>query len=496
MNIILVAAELAPFAKAGGLADMTRALPIEWKKFGHNPIIFLPKYKSIDTERWGFRKTDKQIIVPMNYWKEYGTLWEGKMPCCDVPVYLIENEEYFDRDGIYGNPNEFEDNWRRFTFFSRAIFDASYALDFTPDVIHAHDYHTALAMTLLKTQYQYEQRFKYSAGVFTIHNLAYQGKFPPDKILPLINISLDEYYPGSWFEHHGSVNLMKTGIMFADKITTVSPTYANEIKTEYFGEGLHDVLRYRAADLIGILNGVYYEEWSPENDKFIKLNYDRHNLASKKINKLYFLEERGITGNDHPDLPLLGMVTRLTEQKGIDILMQILEPLIAEGKIRFTLLGSGEQKYVDYFNYLAAKYPGKALIYIGYNSELSHQLIAASDFLLMPSRFEPCGLTQMYALRYGTIPVVRQIGGLADTVHEYQYDNQEGNGFTFYHYSASDFHYAITRALGIYQNEGHWDKIRVNAMLADYSATRTAAEYLKVFNWAIEKVQGVNGIEN
>ena len=494
MDIIVVAAELAPFAKAGGLADMVRALPVEWSKFGHRPVVFLPKYKSIDINYWGFKPTQLKLHVPMNYWTEYGMLWEGRIPGTDVPVYLIENNDYFNRDGIYGNPDEFEDNYRRFTFFSRAIFDAAFVLNIKPDIIHAHDYHTALATAFLKSHYIHEERFKYTAAVFTIHNLAYQGKFRPELILPLMNIPMDEYYPGSWFEHHGTVNLMKTGIMFADKITTVSPTYAEEIKTPYFGEGLHEVLKHRSADLIGILNGVYYEEWSPENDENLKIKYDIHNLASKRINKIYFLEERGVSKDDNPDIPLFGMVTRLAEQKGIDILMEILEPLLAEGKIRFALLGSGEQKYVDYFNYLAAKYPGRALIYIGYSTELSHKIIAASDFLLMPSRFEPCGLTQMYALRYGTIPVVHQVGGLADTVFEYNYEQKSGNGFTFYHYSGSDFNYAITRALGVYNNGEHWLQIRQNAMRAEYSSMRTAAEYLKTFGWALEKVRGFNGL--
>ncbi len=494
MNIIVVAAELAPFAKAGGLADMTRALPIEWEKFGHNPIVFLPKYKNIDCERWGFRRTDKQVDVPMNYWTEYGTLWEGKLPDSDVPVYLIENADYFERDGIYGNPHEYEDNYRRFTFFSRAIFSAASILDFKPDIIHAHDYHTALVLSFLKSHYIHEERFKYTAGIYTIHNLAYQGIFAPDTILPLINIPYEDFYQDSWFEHRGNINLMKTGIMFADKITTVSPNYAEEIKTDYYGEDLDEVLRHRAADLIGILNGVYYEEWSPENDSNIKIKYDLNNLPSKRINKVYFLEEKGVNKDDNISLPLFGMVSRLAEQKGIDILMEILEPLLAEGKIRFALLGSGEQRYVDYFNNLAVKYPERALIHIGYDNAQSHRLIAASDFLLMPSRFEPCGLTQMYALRYGTIPIVRQVGGLADTVFEYHYNEQEGNGFTFYNYIGSDLQYAISRAIDVYMNEPHWTTIRQNAMRADYSSVRTAAEYLKVFTWALEKVRGGKSI--
>ena len=494
MNIVVVAAELAPFAKAGGLADMVRALPVEWSKFGHSPVVFLPKYKGIDVDYWNFKPTGLKLNVPMNYWTEYGSLWEGRIPDSDVPVYLVENNDYFDRYGIYGNPEEYADNYRRFIFFNRAVFEAIYALNLKPDIIHSHDYHTALMAAFLKSYFIHNQRFKYTASVFTIHNLAYQGKFQPELILPYMNIPFEEYYPGSWFEHHGIVNLMKTGIMFADKITTVSPTYANEIKTEFFGEGLNEVLKHRAADLIGILNGVYYEEWSPENDQYLKIKYDLNNLASKRINKIHFLEEKSVQQEDNPDIPLFGMVTRLAEQKGIDILMQILEPLITEGKIRFALLGNGEHRYENYFNYLASKYPRNALIYIGYNTELSHKIIAASDYLLMPSRFEPCGLTQMYALRYGTIPIVHQVGGLADTVFEYNYEQKTGNGFTFYHYDSSDFHYAIMRALDIYQQNEHWLQIRQNAMRADYSSMKTAAEYLKTFNWALEKVRGVNGL--
>jgi starch synthase len=490
MNIIIAAAEVAPFAKAGGLADMTYSFPVEWKKFGMNPVVFLPKYGDIDVYHWGFRPTNLTINVPMDYWTEYGFLWQGKLPNSDVPVYLIENAEYFNRSGIYGNPNEFSDNDKRFIFFSRAVFEAAKAIDFHPDIIHSHDYHTAMAMAFLKSQYGNDERFAKTAGVFTIHNLAYQGKFNPGRAMKYATFDTKEFYPLSWFEHEGCVNAMKTGIMFADKITTVSPTYAEEIKNEYFGEGLHGVLNHRAADLIGVLNGVYYNEWSPETDNFIKVKYDHNSIASKRTNKLDLLNDHGVGESENPDLPVIGMVSRLTEQKGIDIMMGVLEEALYQGKFRFALLGSGESKYVDYFNYLAWKYPGLALIHIGYNNHLSHKIISSSDFLLVPSRFEPCGLTQMYALRYGTIPIVRQTGGLADTVFEYNPETGKGNGFTFFNYNFDDLKYALDRALGVYQNEPHWSGLRKNAMLCDYSSAKSALEYLKVFNWALEKKRG------
>ena len=490
MNIIVAAAEAAPFAKAGGLADMIQSFPIEWKKFGHNPIIIMPKYGDIDVYFWGFQPTNQIISVPMDYWTEYGNIWKGKLPSSDVPVYLIENAEYFNRSGIYGNPDEFSDNDKRFTFFSRAVFETAKAIDFRPDIIHAHDYHTAFTMPLLKSYYKHDEKFKDTAGVFTIHNLAYQGKFNPEGVMKYLGLGMGEFYPGSWLEHDGAVNALKAGIMFADKITTVSPTYSEEIKNEYFGEGLHNILNQRAADLVGILNGVFYNEWSPEKDSYINLQYGINNLEIKRINKLHFLKDHGVDDRDNPEVPLIGMVSRLTEQKGIDIVMGVLEDLINKGRIRFAILGSGESKYVDYFNYLAWKYPGKALVHIGYNNQLSHKIIASSDFFLVPSRYEPCGLTQMYSLKYGTIPIVRETGGLADTVFEYNYDDNTGNGFSFYNYNFEDLEYAVERALGIYMNEPFWSNIRRNAMQSDYSSVKSAGEYLKLFNWAIEKATG------
>ncbi len=484
MNILIAASEVDPYAKSGGLADVTATLPKEWYRYGQNPIVVMPKYGFINVDKWGFKPTDITINVPMGHWTEFARLWYGTLPDSQVPVYLVEHNEYFDRNGIYGDPQEYGDNNRRFIFLSRAVFEVAKALDFTPDVIHAHDFHTAFAMAFLRSYYRYEARFAKTAGVFTIHNLAYQGKFEPFSTLSYSGFGMNQFYPGSWLEYHGMVNFMKVGIMFADKITTVSPTYAQEIRFPYFGEGLSDALNFRAGDLVGILNGVYYNEWNPATDRMISQNYSPATLSKKREIKHAFLKENG--DFEHPDMPLVGIVTRLAEQKGIDLLMYKLEEYLSLGTFRFVLLGSGDKHYEDYFKYIKWKYPHTAIIHLGYSTQISHRIIAASDFFLMPSRFEPCGLTQMYAMKYGTIPIVRKTGGLSDTVSEYNTNTGEGTGFSFMQYNADDMAYAIRRGLSVYMNEPHWDIIRQNAMQQDFSSGASALEYLKVFNWAME----------
>lgn len=487
MNILIAVAELSPLASSGGLSDVVNSLSKEWKKSGHNPIIVLPKHAIIDVNKYNFKPTDIVISVPISYWMEYARLWFGKLPGSDVPVYLVENKDYFDRNGIYGNPNEYGDNDRRFIFFSRAVFETAKAIDFTPDILHAHDYHSAFTMAFLKTHYRNDPHFRRCAGVFTIHNLAYQGWFRPEQAMTYACFGMNGFY-GSWFEKNNSVNCMKTGIMFADKITTVSPTYSREIRWDSYGEGLQDVLNCRGGDLIGVLNGADYSTWNPENDKAIYKNYSIKTLADKKANKTKFLEEHGMKSENMLNLPLVGMVSRLAEQKGIDILMHSLEYNLYHSRYCFCILGSGEQRYQEYFNYLAWKYPNKIAVYLGFNRELSHQIMAASDFLLLPSRFEPCGLTQMYALKYGTIPIVRSTGGLSDTIQEYVPQNGQGNGFLFINYNHEDMEFAIRRGMDVYYNFDHWNKVRENAMKCDFSVARAAEKYIEVFKWALEKI--------
>jgi len=487
MKILVTAAEVAPYAKVGGLADMTAALPKAWSAAGHDVIVLLPLYGTIDTAAYGLVKTEHVIGVPFGGWTEYAALWKGTLPDSEVPVYFLDSHEYYGRQGIYGYHEGFQDNDRRFMFLCRATFEVAKALEFKPDVIHAHDYHTAMCMPMLHVHYKADPHFAGTAGVFTIHNMAYQGMFDPQRVLEFAEFGMKEFYPGSWFEHDSIVNAMKAGILFADKVTTVSPTYAQEIRWTPEGMGLQGALQARGGDLIGVLNGIDNTEWCPSIDKYLTVPYDHATIEKKEINKQALLTEFGIDVNDSSrDLPLVGMVTRLTEQKGISILQDALEPFIANGQIRLVMLGSGEKRFEDYFRHLAAQYPQRVLLGVGYNNALSHRIQGASDFYLMPSKFEPCGLTQMFALAYGAIPIVRATGGLADTVEHYDPVTFTGNGIRFNRYTSDDCRAAINEALRLYKREPHWSHLRANAMKVDHSARRSAEQYIEVFTWAKE----------
>ncbi len=488
MNILVTAAEITPFAKAGGLADVVASLSKEWALLGHKVVVVVPKYGMIDHSLYSITPTNTIVEVPMSHWKVYARLWKGKIPNSEVDVYFLESNDYFDRRGIYGDREGYTDNDKRFTFLSRAVFEVAKAINFKPDILHAHDYHTALSLAFLKIFYRYNSLFSKTAGVYTIHNMGYQGQYNPSTIMPLMGISLKDFYPGSWYEHDGIFNSMKVGIMFADKVTAVSPTYSKEIRWTTLGEGMQPYLNSKGGDVIGILNGTDYTEWNPEIDNLIYSPYSQNVLETKEINKQRFLNEHCPQNSDFSnDIPLIGMVTRLTRQKGIDVLEQVLESYLHSGVFRFALLGSGEKRFEDYFRYLERKYSGSVIIHLGYNNVLSHKVIASADYLMMPSLYEPCGLTQMYAMKYGTIPIVRSTGGLSDTVLEYNRNTSQGTGFLFYGYNAHDLSLTINRALSVYKTKPHWNTIRRNGMNADFSAGRSAEEYIKAFKWALEK---------
>ncbi len=489
MNILLCAAEVAPFAKAGGLGDVAAALPKAWEFLGHNSVVILPKYGHIDIEKYGIEPTQFVISVPVGTWMEYARLWIAKLPGSNVPAYFIQNSDYFDRDGIYGNPDGFTDNDRRFIFFSRAVFEATKALGFRPDIIHAHDNHTGFVPAFLSSFYRRDPFFARTASVLTIHNMAYQGIFEPKRSMEFSGFGMKSFYHGSWFEHNGAVNSMKAGIMFSEKITTVSPTYAQEIRWSKFGEGLQDVLEGRAADLIGVLNGVDYAEWNPVLDMNISLQYTPETLSRKEELKTRFLMKSGLSENEaRQHIPLLGMVSRFTPQKGVEMLEKTIENFLSKGLLRIAVLGAGEQRYEDFFRYIRRKFPRRAFITIGYDIPLSHNIIAASDFLAVPSLFEPCGLTQLYALKYGTVPIVRATGGLADTVDEYDAGKMSGTGFVFDRYDRREFSSALQRALIAYRYQPHWKQLRQNGMAKNYSSEVSAANYINVFTWALQKI--------
>lgn len=487
MNILTASTEVFPLAKTGGLGDMVSFLSKEWKKMGHNPIIIIPKYRHINTYNLGFINLQKTLIVQMGYWTEFASIWEGKLPGSEVKVYLVENDNYFDRNGIYGDPNEYSDNDRRFIFFNKAVFEVCRAIGFKPDILHGHDFHAGFAMFFLKEFYKQDSLFENTASVFTIHNLAHQGKFNPSSALLYAGIDWSRYQPYSPFEYFGLTNAMKIGIMYADKVTTVSPNYAREIRLPYFGEGLDGVLNEKAGDFLGILNGIDNSEWNPDTDKLIYRNYSSDFEEGKKENKHRLLRDFGLVDSDDLDMPLISVITRLAEQKGIDLIANKMEELLTNHNFRFFVLASGEYSYEKYLEYLHSRFPRRVQIYIGYDNNLAHKIYAASDFFLMPSRFEPCGLAQMYALKYGTIPIVRETGGLADTVQEYDYYSTKGTGFTFWQYNAEDMAFAVKRALDIYRNQPHWDSIRRNALAQNFSAAKTAEEYIRTFYWALEK---------
>ncbi|GBD06274.1 Glycogen synthase [bacterium HR21] len=491
MNILVGVAELAPLAKVGGLADAVAALARQWSTMGHRVLVVLPKYRAIDVGAHGFQPTDRVVEVPMGWWREYARLWMGTLPQSTVRVCLLENADYYEREGIYGTAEGYADNDRRFLFLSRALFEVASVLEFSPDIVHAHDYHTALAMPLLKLFYRWQPRFYKTAGVLTIHNIAFQGVTEPARLLPLLGIPWEEFYPGSPWEYFGAVNMLKVGILYADKIATVSPTYAWEIRSTPLGEGLQGVLNVRGEDVVGILNGVDYTEWDPAHDRYLPVPYSVQFLPGKQLNKRRLLSEwAGLSEPElHRNAPLLGMVTRLTEQKGIDLVCHTLERLVAELGICFALLGSGASRYEDFFRYLASRYSRQVFVQFGYNEALAHKIIAAADYLLMPSRYEPCGLTQLYALRYGTIPIVRAVGGLRDTVRQYDPMTGEGWGFLFEDYTPEALRGAVEYALSFYNVQPHWEQLRRNAMACDFSARRSAEQYLQLFEWALERVR-------
>jgi starch synthase len=456
MNILLVAAEVSPYAKVGGLADMTSALPKAWQSEGHSVTVVLPKYGSIDVDLYGLEKTDIVLAVPFSGWREYATVWKGQLPGSTVPAYFIASNDYFERPGIYGYHEGYEDNDRRFIFLSKAAFELAKVLELRPDIVHAHDYHTAPCMPLLKVIYRHQPEFATTRGVFTIHNMAYQGYYDPIRAMDFCGFPIADFYPGCWYEQDGAFNCLKAGIMFADKVTTVSPTYAQEIRWTPEGMGLQSALQARGADLIGVLNGIDADEWSPARDPYLAMPYGPDDVDKKQA------------------------------LKGISIVFNAIQPFIERQQCRFVVLGSGDRAAESHLRELAASYPSHVFIHTGYNNALSHQIQAASDYYLMPSKFEPCGLTQMYAMAYGAIPIVRAVGGLADSVVAYDPVTFNGTGFRFTTYTVEACGLAIADALRIYKREPHWTHVRQNAMATDMTIGRAARRYVEVFGWALD----------
>ncbi|GAX87459.1 starch synthase [Lebetimonas natsushimae] len=474
MNIMFASSEVAPFAKTGGLADVSAALPKALSKLGHNVKIIMPRYYNINPAN--LEKLPFSIGVPIG---GLGTLWAGVyksyLPGSRVEVYFIDYEEFFGRSGIYADENGYSyvDNDKRFIFFTIAVFELALALKFDVDIFHFNDWQTAAGTALLK--YRYNWLFPKSKSVLTIHNLEHQGVFSKDAFNYLmIDWSHFNLYE---FEAMGLTNLLKGGIAAADKITTVSPTYAKEIQTPEFGFGLQEHIKAHSYKLVGILNGVDYDEWNPKTDKLIPFNYDVENIEIKRKNKLILQERMGLEKNERKCL--IGLVSRFAKQKGIELIAASMVGLL-HLNADFVFLGSGEKWAEGFFSDISSRY-ANFRVYVGYNNELAHLIEAGSDIFLMPSMFEPCGLNQMYSLRYGTPPIVRAVGGLNDTVENYNPFTKDGTGFKFYDPTREALINTTKWAVDSYYKDEGYKIIQKRGMQKRFSWERSAKEYEKIY---------------
>jgi starch synthase len=489
LQILFVTPEAVPFAKTGGLADVAGALPKSLHTLGCEIKLFIPYYRMVKESGLPHQYLGEEIEVPIGDEKLKADVYLGHLGQ-DIPVYFIGREEFFDREYLYGtSKGDYFDNAERFIFFSKAILIFCQRMGFSPDIIHHHEWQTGLIPAYLKSIYQNDPLFSRIAAVFTIHNIAYQGIFKKEKFW-LTDLPPETYNPEG-IEFWERINFMKAGIVYADAINTVSKKYSEEIQTPEYGYGLEGILRKRRESLSGILNGVDYEDWDPSRDPHLVVQYDLERVSGKRECKKDLLREFHLPSSLE-NVPLLGMISRLADQKGFDLLMEILEGLFALD-IGFVLLGTGEQKYHDLFTQVAHKYPQKAGIRIAYDDQLAHKIEAGADFFLMPSKYEPCGLNQIYSLKYGTIPVVRATGGLDDTITQYDPATKKGNGFKFTRYDAREFLNTIKMATSFYSQPKHWGQLLRNAMTADFSWKRSAEAYLQLYRKALKMKRNISG---
>ena len=479
MNILLASSEVHPFSKTGGLADMAGALAKALARAGHEVRIVTPLYRGVRERFPQIHPMDWYFDLPLGNRRVHATLW-SLQPEERLEVYFIQQSVFFDRSALYQeNDSSYHDNADRFIFFSKCIVHLARYLPWRADVVHVHDWQTALAPALITHQQRAEGWGNRPATCMTIHNLAYQGIFPPDAFA-LTNLPLD-FFTMEGAEFYGHLNCLKAGIAFADAITTVSPRYAREIMTEELGHGLDGILRRRQRQLFGILNGVDYDEWNPAHDPFLPAAYTATKMGGKNACKSALQREIGLP--ETSETPLFGTISRLADQKGVDIQLGALEEML-NADMQFVLLGSGSSVYERGYSELAHRFPSKMVARVDYDERLAHRIEAACDFYIMPSRFEPSGLNQMYSLRYGTIPIVRATGGLDDSVIDLAEDSKRVNGIKFHEYSARALAKAIRKALALYQHPDLMRQYQHNAMKTIFSWEQTVQEYLKVYGAA------------
>jgi starch synthase len=476
MKIALVASEVVPFAKTGGLADVAGALPKFLSRLGLEVNVFLPFYRETRKKNPALRRVVENLELDWDGKKTPFSVWESREGA--LGFLLVEKDEYFDRDFLYGTPRgDYPDNGERFAFFSQAALETLRYLGFRPDVIHAHDWQAAISLAMLKFLYDQDPFFGYTKSLFTIHNLAYQGLFERE-VLGRIGLP-DSLFNMEGLEFYGKVNYLKGGILYSTAVNTVSQRYSQEIQTPEFGYRLDGLLRKRRENLFGILNGVDYADWNPATDKFILRPFDPTYLDGKKECKRDLLRAFGLD-EVKEETPVIGMVSRLAGQKGFDILCESLEGIFRMGAV-LVILGTGEEVFHKALGAAREKAPRSLGLKIAYDEALSHKIYAGSDLFLIPSRYEPCGLTQMYSLRYGTIPVVRATGGLDDTIQEYDPAGGGGNGFKFPEYSSDALLASLRKAINVYQRKEPWRQLLRRAMACDFSWEVSAREYLRLY---------------
>ena len=467
MKVLYAASEALPFIASGGLGDVAGSLPHALRKRLIGCRVVLPMYDTIKQELKDTMKFITHISVPVAWRRQYCGIFEAKYN--GVIYYLIDNQYYFKRDTIYGHYDDAE----RFAFFSRAVLEIIPYIDFKPDIIHCNDWQTALTPVYYSAMYANSPGYENIKTIFTIHNIQYQGVYGKELLEDVLGIPADK---ASLLEYDGCINFMKGAIECADKVTTVSPSYADEILDPWYSHGLDSILNERRYKLSGILNGIDTVGYDPATDKCIKANFSADDISGKKIDKEELQKEMGHPVK--PGVPVIGMVTRLVSHKGLDLVKGILDELLATSEMQLVVLGSGDYEYESYFRWIAEKYPDKVGLRIGFVPELARKIYAGADMFLMPSKSEPCGLSQMVALRYGTVPIVRETGGLRDSITDC--GDGKGNGFTFKSYNAHDMLDAIRRALTLYYN-GDWNELVLRALNCDFSWGRSANAYIRLY---------------
>lgn len=473
-KVLFAASECAPFIKTGGLADVVGSLPRELAKLGADVRVMLPEYSAIPDEYRAKWKLECEFTVDMGWRKQYCGVHSLEMD--GVLFYFLDNKQYFGREYIYGKFTS--DEAERFAFFSKAVLEAMRHLNFYPDVLHAHDWQAAMSIALLRIQYAILPDYGRIRTVMTIHNLRFQGVFPWETLADLLSLPWD-CFTGDKLEYFGCINFLKAGIVYADWITTVSPTYSMEIRSAYYGETLDGLLRAREASLSGILNGLDVDVWNPATDPHIAKQYTPEDVSGKAACKAALQREFNLDGD--ADTPLVAMVTRMTDQKGLDLVERVINEIVESG-VELAVLGRGDERYEGLFSWATWRYPGRVSVRFEQNEATAHRVYAGADMFLMPSNFEPCGLSQLIAMRYGTIPIVRETGGLKDTVIPYNMFEDTGNGFTFANYNAHEMLDALYRTIGLHHYMDAWTRMMVRDMKLDFRWTRSAGEYMALYD--------------